>query len=82
MPNEYRIEKIIDFAKVPDDRLKDCLMEFGGAMLELRELAKAGIETEAFTWIDDEIPLFQGFNLRVGDGEPEYIENPNFPKGA
>lgn len=65
--NEYKIEKVIDFLKVPDSRIDDCLTEFRTFLEHMRaltELAIAGAESLGmdaedaiglmeFTWIDD-----------------------------
>lgn len=76
---EYHIATIEDFAKVPDDRLAQCMAEFCAYMMEVRPLMTCGLAVESFTWIDDGIPMLQGVNLSV-DGQEEYLPNPNFPK--
>lgn len=79
---EYRIETVADFAKVPADRLGDCLAEFVPFLFFTRHAGEAdpevGLALEAFTWIDDGVEGVRGVNLRSGDRE-EYLPNPNFP---
>lgn len=77
MSTEYKIETIADFAKVPDDRLEECLGEVMVMILDGRELKKGGLEVERVIWIDDGIPGVRGVNLLVGD-QKEYIPNPHF----
>lgn len=74
----YRIERISDFQKVPDDRLLECLTEVAECILETRALAKDGIQTECVTWTDDGIVGISGADLHIGD-QVERVDNPNFP---
>ena len=66
-PKEYRIEKLTDFATVPEDRISDCLKEFESfvenmrGIIELVQLATEStgddladaIKQMAFVWVDD-----------------------------
>jgi hypothetical protein len=76
---EYRIITVADFQQVPDDRLEACLLEFVGAMLQVRPLQKENLGMESLTWVDDGIPAIESFNLKIGDQE-ENIPNPHFPQ--
>ena len=76
--NSYRIERISDFQKVPNDRLLECLTAVGGCILQTRALAAEGIQTECVTWVDDGIDGISGADLHVGD-TVERVDNPNFP---
>lgn len=57
----YRIESLDDFTRVPDDRLDDCLSEFGEAIRigkAARKVVAAlsgdvAVPLVTFTWIDD-----------------------------
>ncbi len=65
MTNTYRIEKILDFLKVPEDRLPICLEEFATflgvarANIALTDMLAKSLTMEntttiqAYTWIDD-----------------------------
>jgi len=62
-PQEYKIDNIRDFLKVPMDRLDDCLKEFCGfiamtrSSLDIMEETGIGeyvdMEIVSFTWVDD-----------------------------
>ena len=63
--SEYRIEKVADFLKVPEDRLASCLEEFADFLQMSRDMLGItksladiiGVEDAskigAYTWIDD-----------------------------
>jgi len=65
MTNRYRIEKILDFLKVPENRLPICLEEFATflgvarANIALTDMLAKSLNMEntttiqAYTWIDD-----------------------------
>ena len=76
MSTEYQINTIADFAKVPDDRLSDCIQEFVLCLFQFRAVQhKTGYALEAFTWVDDGIPMVQAVEV-----EGETIPNQHFPK--
>ena len=62
-PQEYKIDNIRDFLKVPMNRLDDCLKEFCGFIAMTRSsldiIEETGMGTSAdmeivsFTWVDD-----------------------------
>lgn len=78
---EYEINTIADFARVPDDRLAQCLREFCTFALRARrniKLKDIEARLESFTWIDDGIPMVREAHITIGD-QIEIIPNPNFP---
>jgi hypothetical protein len=53
MSNQYEIKSLVDFNKIPQDRLDACLAEFK-VWLGIANLATiAGAIASGFTWIDD-----------------------------
>ena len=55
-PKEYEIKTLLDFAKIPDDKVKDCLKDFE-QWIYLCKLAKETtifLPVEEFIWIDDD----------------------------
>lgn len=56
-PNEYLIETVNDFRKIPDDRLDDCLKEFGQLLKKIDNYVPPTNRTlyvmPYFKWIDD-----------------------------
>ncbi|WP_312968986.1 hypothetical protein [Acinetobacter gerneri] len=59
MNNQYKINNIGDFLKIPSDRVRDCFMEMADhfeqvkASLELLGIEPSGAEIQTFTWEDD-----------------------------
>lgn len=59
MSNQYRIEQLGDFLKVPADRIHDCMKELADHFQALRQtldnfgLEAQGDELKKFTWQDD-----------------------------
>ena len=80
MANEYEIITVADFAKVPDDRLKDCLQEFAACVLETRRLNRFALGLDSFTWIDDGIPMIREASIEWPDGTTDAYLNPKFPQ--
>lgn len=79
---EYEIETLADFAKVPVDRLPQCLSEFAGWIALIRDAAEiesllgdiTGVPSKfnarKFTWVDDGKPGLSAVNVTVkGTGE-------------
>lgn len=82
MPAEYEITTVADFAKVPDDRIEDCLREFAGLVISHRinlQRPDFNLLLDSWTWIDDGIPMVRGVGIAIGD-QHEYFPNPNFPQ--
>ena len=68
--NEYRIETIEDFSKVPTDRLEDCLREVAAVILHCRSgLAEHSYHPVSVTWIDDGVLGYRGITLRSDGGD-------------
>ena len=73
--NEYEIRTVEDFAKVPADRLAQCLSEFGAWLRLVREVkevegflgvitgTEARLGTDRFIWRDDGKPGLGAINL-------------------
>ena len=81
-PVEYHIATVADFAKVPDDRLHDCLQEFCGLLINHRinlQRPDFDLRLESWTWVDDGIHMVREVHLTAGD-QTETIPNPHFPK--
>lgn len=67
MENQYRIETVQDFLKLPAEKIDACLAEFSDALKHAKELegrtqelakmfgksASGLVKFEGFTWIDD-----------------------------
>lgn len=81
-PTEYPISTVADFAKVPDERLEDCLREFVSLIVSHRvnlQRPDFDLRLESWTWIDDSIPAIREVHLMVED-RVENIPNPRFPE--
>lgn len=74
MSNQYRIEQLGDFLKVPADRIQECMKELADHLQAMRQtidnfgLEAQGDELKTFTWQDDGK---QDLTLRVTHGEAE-----------
>ena len=75
-PKEYEIRTLTDFAKVPPERLAQCLSEFAGWVNMAREVAEAQellrdltgdpegvLLMDCFHWIDDSEPGLKAINI-------------------
>ena len=55
-PKEYEIKTLLDFAKIPDDKVKDCLKDFEQwiYLCKLANETTIFLPVEEFIWIDDD----------------------------
>ena len=78
MSNEYTIENLADFLKVPDDRIEDCLKDFAiwigtkrrfeaesVPLLEKLGIKKGVMFLDKFVWKDDGIAGVSDVGIEV-----------------
>lgn len=75
---EYKIQKLTDFANIPEDRLDACFEEFKGCLEHIREIRNVTNALQSLSLIDpsvaeDALALFE-FTL-VDDGKRDATIN-------